>query len=149
MSRWREKAIELFPDMRNEIQAVQSVGDLWDELSSRFNLYYSYFDHKLVRSSEFIPAIYLYADWCTRAESLAVREAAIIGFYESIGLVIFRVNEAVRKKIIQDLLKHVGLEKIRSLRNAFGQLLDSDQREKFLSDCEQVDRDLRRRWKKQ
>lgn len=78
MSKLREKAIQLFPDMRSEIQVAESVGDLWSELSSRFGLYYGHLEDKRDQPSEFIPAIDLYADWCTRAESLAVREAAMI-----------------------------------------------------------------------
>jgi hypothetical protein len=34
LSKWPEKAIQLFPDMRSEIQVAESVGDLWSELSS-------------------------------------------------------------------------------------------------------------------
>jgi hypothetical protein len=35
MSKWRARALDLFPEMRAQIQSAESVGALWIDLISR------------------------------------------------------------------------------------------------------------------
>ena len=68
MSKWRARALELFPDMRTEVESADSVGALWIELIMRLQHHYdadeaSRDDPNLFRS------ICLYATWCKGADS--------------------------------------------------------------------------------
>jgi hypothetical protein len=144
VSDWRVRALELFPDLRPDIQAAKSVGSFWCELCSRFDTHYEHCGIGETESPELIRAIYLYATWCTRAESVDVFNAATIGFYEHVSWHALRCAPSIYELIIEDLVTNIGLPEIKSMAGTFGYLIESDELDRFLADCEKADRDLQR-----
>jgi hypothetical protein len=137
MSAWRARALEFFPDMRTEIEGADSVGMLWIELCFRFERHYR--EHC---ACKIIHAIYLYATWCTRSPSANVYNGAAIGFYEQVARFAFSCDSLTYELVIRDLVSNIGLPEI--LHTPFGYAIESHQYEKFLADCESMDRDVRR-----
>lgn len=148
MSKWRARALELFPDLKPDIQAAKSVGMLWCELCSHFDAHYKLCESEQKESSERIRALYLYAIWCTRAKSVDTFNAAAIGFYEHVSWHALKCNPSAYGQIIEDLVRNIGLPEVKSMAGAFGYLIESDELAKFLADCEKTDRDLQRRSQK-
>ncbi len=80
MSTWRRKALELFPDIRNEIQHGDTT-------------IYTVFFHLLPRCREAhqlhhqdeLKKIYGYAQWCFEQKSKDLWNAAGVAFYEHLG----------------------------------------------------------------
>jgi len=139
MSEWRERALELFPDIRTDIEKAESVGMLWIELESRFNSHYDRLSKGHVQeSSQVIRAIYHYAIWCSRAESDRTFNAATLGFYEHVTFHAFRSDPSTYEHIVKDLVCNLGLPEIKRMRWAFAALIEPHQLEKFMADCDQV-----------
>jgi hypothetical protein len=147
LSKWRAKALELFPDMKADIEKADSVGMLWTELWLRFCSYYEA-SNSCRQQSELIRAIYLYAAWCTCAKSVDTLEAAAIGFYENVSWYALRCPPSIHERVITDLVKSIGLPGIKGMAGTFAYLIGPDGLRQFLADCEQADRDLRRRSQK-
>lgn len=143
MSKWRERALELFPGMRPDIEKAESVGLLWVELSCRFDTYYRRITEGDVKeSSQLIPAIYEYAVWCSHAQSNDTSDAATLGFYEHIGFYALGSETSIYDRIVKDLVSNLGLPEIKRLHWAFAALIEPHQLEKFMADCVSVARDL-------
>ena len=145
MSAWRARALELFPDMRATIQGADSAGMLWIELCFRFEDHYKNPDISQ-ESPDLIHNLYLYAVWCTRSSSDEVSNAATIGFYEHVARFAFSCEASKYQLVIHDLVANIGLPEI--LRLPFAYPIERHQYETFLTNCVEVDRDLRQRRKK-
>ena len=80
MSTWRRKALEIFPDLRNEIQRGNAT-------------IYTVFFALLPRcrqahrdeNREELRKIYAYAEWCFRQKTKYLWNAAGVAFYEHLG----------------------------------------------------------------
>jgi hypothetical protein len=81
---WRTKALELFPDMRSEIQAVESISTLWIKLHVRFQQYYESVEQD--DSTALIRNICMYAIWCDKSDAPDVQNPAWIEFYETLPI---------------------------------------------------------------
>lgn len=96
MSKRRERALELFPDIRADIEKAESVGMLWVELELRYRWYYDRLSEGVGQSgAQLIRPIYAYAIWCSRAESAETSDAATIGFYYGVPVNAFNTLSAV------------------------------------------------------
>jgi hypothetical protein len=145
MSEWRERALELFPDMRADIERAESVGMLWGELESRFNSYYrSVSKGETEEPYQLVRAIYDYAIWCSHAKADHTFNAATSGFYEDVTSHAFRSVTSTYERIIKDLVSNLGLSEIKRMRWAFAASIEPHQLEKFMADCERTQRELRR-----
>jgi hypothetical protein len=60
MSTWRQKAVELFPEMVDQFEEVDTPYLLWSELLSAFFRAYE----QVPRDESLIRRIYNYSDWC-------------------------------------------------------------------------------------
>jgi hypothetical protein len=148
MTAWHEKALELFPDMRPEIQASESVGRFWIELASRFHRHYKAGLCGEEDSPKLIRAICLFAIWCTRSESQETREAAWIEFYEGLPKFAIECQRSIYGKIVRDLVLNLGIEEIERSTGTIGGFMESGQLKKFLSDARQEDADRQQRSRK-
>lgn len=146
MSNWRKRALELFPDMKTDIEKADSVGMLWVELESRFHSYYAKLSKGYAQGSpQLIRAIYAYAIWCSRAKSDDTSNAATISFYYDVpvnALNTFRSDPSTYEQIVKDLVSNLGLAEIKRLRWAFAALIEPHQLEEFMADCGRAARDL-------
>ena len=80
MSTWRRKALELFPDLRNEIQGGDStIYTVFFELLPRCRQ-----AHREGNEQE-LERIYGYAEWCFRQKAQYMWNAAGVAFYEHLG----------------------------------------------------------------
>jgi hypothetical protein len=83
MSAWRAKAIEMFPELKRDVEESKRAGELWFSLFSVFKhgIMTEDYDTSLLVSE--------YADWCiTNTSALDVsgpHQATLMGFYESIA----------------------------------------------------------------
>lgn len=80
MSTWRRKAIELFPDLRNEIQHGEAtIYTVFFALLPRCRQ-----AHREGNTAE-LEKIYGYAEWCLRQKAKDIWNAAGVSFYEHLG----------------------------------------------------------------
>ena len=80
MSAWRRKALELFPDLRNEIQhGDTTIYGVFFELLPRCCQAHRQNDEEELRK------IYDYAQWCFKSRSKDLWNAAGVAFYEHLG----------------------------------------------------------------
>ena len=80
MSTWRRKALELFPDLRNEIQRGDStIYTVFFELLPRCR------QAHLDGNEEELRKIYGYAEWCHHQTAEDLWNAAGVSFYEHLG----------------------------------------------------------------
>ena len=80
MSAWRRKALELFPDLRNEIQQGDTtIYTVFFELLPRCR------QAHLAKNTEELKKIYGYAEWCFRHKAKYLWNAAGVAFYEHLG----------------------------------------------------------------
>jgi hypothetical protein len=149
MSQWRAKALELFPDMRSQIEAAESIGYLWIDLALRFQQHYELRDESDEEESpELIRNICLYAIWCTRSKSSVMQQAAWIEFYERIPKYASRRKPSISKRIVADLVSHIGISEIEKHSGTFGAYMKPDQLKKFMADVREADRERQRRLRK-
>jgi hypothetical protein len=135
-SDWREKALELFPEMRSEIESVNQLGRFWVDLSTRFRYHYL----SDARDSEkTIRSICLYAIWCTRSESLDIQEPALIEFYQGLPRFAIHSKPSIYKRIIEDLVANLGIAEIEKRSGEIGFYLQADEKKKFLVDTRQAE----------
>jgi hypothetical protein len=148
MSKWRERALELLPDMRADIEKAESVTMLWVELEVRYRRYYDRLSEGVGQGgAQLIRPIYAYAIWCSRAESAETSDAATIGFYYGIpvnAFNTFRSDPSKYEHILEDLVSNLGLPEIERMRWAFAALIEPPQLDKFMADCGRIARD--RKW---
>jgi hypothetical protein len=149
MSAWRAKALELFPSLRCEVEAAKTVGFLWIELVSRFQRCY---DSEMAvaqnGSTELLRSICLYAIWCTRSDSFATQEAALIQFYEGIPRFAIQSESSRYKRIVADLIQNLGLAEIEKSAGTTAIALRSDELKKFLADARQAENERQKRLRK-
>jgi hypothetical protein len=140
MSKWRAKALELFPDMRSEIQSAESIGRLWIELMARFERYYGPASNQTKEPSSQVRATALYASWCSRSESLEVQEPAHIEFYEYLPRFALQCSDANFKRIIRDLVRTLGIAEIEKM----GCSLKAGDLKRFLATAKDLEEEARR-----
>lgn len=63
MAMWKRVAIERFPELRVEIQELDSIGAFWVELTLQFGRAY----RRTPWDDSMISRIYSFADWCVHA----------------------------------------------------------------------------------
>ena len=79
MSVWRRKAIDLFPDLRNELQSGElSTYLLFGELLSKLCEAHQTDDETTLK------AIYGFAEWCSKQKAEHLWNAAGVSFYEHV-----------------------------------------------------------------
>ena len=143
MSKWRARALELFPDMRTEVESAGSVGALWIELIMRLHHHYDAYEATRDSPSLF-RAICLYATWCKGSDSPKTQEAAAIEFYLYLPRFALRCSDSVYKRFIQDLIANLPLKEIEEM----GSSLQPDDLKRFLADVRQAEDERRRRSQK-
>jgi hypothetical protein len=143
VSKWRARALDLFPDMRTNIETAESVGRLWIELILRLERHYSAHPYGATQDSpNLLRAICLYATWCKGSDSPETRQAAAIEFYFELPR--FALPASVYKRFIQDLIANLPLMEIEQMG---GGLQPSDIK-RFLADVRQAEDERRQRsWK--
>jgi hypothetical protein len=145
MSTWRAKALELFPDMRSAIQSAETVGALWVQLMARFARHYRQIAQaETGESPELMRAICLYAVWCTRSKSFAIREPAYIGFFQHMQSVL-RIKPQMRKQIISDLVANLGLAELEKQSGEIGYSMKPDEVQRFFADAREAENERQRR----
>jgi len=132
-SAWRAKALEWFPAMRTEIQAAESIGQLWIELIARLQSHYR--EESPSESSELVRGVCMYAIWCTRSESQRIREAAFIEFYGYFPKFALQCPETVYRQILADLISNIGVIEVEKM----GAALAQSDLNRFLADAHQAD----------
>jgi len=138
MSTWRARALEMFPDMRSQIQSAESVGYFWVDLIWRLKANYAQDEPK--EPPSVVRAICLYAVWCAGSESQATREAACIEFYEYLPKFALECPATGYKRLIRDVLANFGLAEIEQM----GVSLDAADLKRFLADARQAEEERRR-----
>lgn len=146
MSRWRAKALELFPEMRIEIDQADSPGAFSVELAGRRRRHYDPSGRDQTKEPRnFIRSVCLYAAWSEAAKSGKTREAAGIGFYEQIIRDAFSFNSAARKALIEDLVAHLGISKVESMAKVFGSYVGLERANQFRKQAWEAEENRRRR----
>jgi hypothetical protein len=121
MSAWRRKALELFPDLRNDIEAPDaSVMGLFFELLPRCR------DAHGRNDSAELKRIYGFADWCASQKATELWNAAGVGFYEHLAdskQTFDAIPLWVRKQVFEDIAglleAKVGTERVAELRRRY------------------------------
>jgi hypothetical protein len=146
MSKWRAKALELFPDIRPAIQAAATPGELWIELSARLHEHYSSLGvAEPETSTDFARHVHAYALWCHHADDWHTKEAAGIEFFESIVPFAIRSGKSVYDRIVEDLVAHIGVPTIKNNALSFGYSLSPEQLEHFLKQVDEAAKHRARR----
>jgi len=145
VSKWRAKALDLFPGMRTEIQSAESIGRLWIELMLSLERHYSvHHDATTQDSSNPLRAICLYATWCRGSDSPVTREAAAISFYWELPRFGLQRPASVYKQFIRELTETLPLMEMEKM----GGCLEPSDMERFLADIRQAEDERRRRSRK-
>jgi hypothetical protein len=145
MSKWRARALDVFPEMRAEIESAESVGRLWIELISRLHGHYSSAQHATPRESpDLFRAICLYAIWCVGSDSLETQQAAGIEFYFYLPRFALQSPDSVYRRFIRELVTNMPMAEIEKMG---GSLKPSDLK-RFLADVRQADEERQRRSRK-
>ena len=63
MENWQQVALQMFPELRLEIEEAESPMSLWLEIVYNFDIAY-----ERPRNEDFIRRVYEYADWCLQQE---------------------------------------------------------------------------------
>jgi hypothetical protein len=145
MSKWRAKALECFPAMRTEIEATESIANLWVELIARLHGHYrSGIQENPNEPTEYVRAVCMYAIWCSKSESPRTQDAAFIEFYEYFPRFALQCPEPTYWKIVSDLLSNLGMAEVEKM----GAILKDADRERFLADARRSDHDRTRKSRK-
>jgi len=102
METWKEKAIELLLTHREDIEAHESIDDLWDS----FDILFVDAHQKNPADSKTIAAIYDYARWCLNQSGDRWISAQGIDFFESLP------DDAI---VWEELPKHMSYKEFQSL----------------------------------
>jgi hypothetical protein len=146
MSAWRTKALELFPEMRSEVESAQSAGVLWIELISRFREFYNpVSETQRSEPPNLIRNICMFAIWCTRVNAADVQQGAWIEFYEGVPQFAFQSRPSVYKRIIRDLVSSLGISEVEKSTGTMLAHLTAEQQKKFMADLEQAEYERQRR----
>ena len=137
MSKWRGKAIEIFPEMRPAIEGADTLTSLWIEIVSRLQTQYDRSQESPERKhADLIRKVYKYAMWCASAEDWRTREAVEISFFESILPFAMRGGKATYDKVIADLVANIGLQEIKVRSASLSYSLTQEQKQRFLRDIQ-------------
>jgi hypothetical protein len=131
MSKWRAKALELFPDLRPAIQTVATPGELWYKLSLRLQTHYSSVSPPET-SLDFVRKVHMYALWCHSAADWHTRADAEMGFFEEIVPFAIRSGKSVYNRIVEDLVAYIGVPTIKNNAASFGYGLSPEKLDQFL-----------------
>jgi hypothetical protein len=102
MSTWRRKAIELFADLRNEIQHGEAtIYTVFFELLPRCRQ-----AHRDGNEEE-LQKIYGYTEWCFRQKTKDLWNAAGVSFYEHLGDY-KETRDAMHKWVKPDIFEDVA-----------------------------------------
>jgi hypothetical protein len=146
MSKWRAKALELFPDIQPTVQAAATPGELWTELSATLQAHYSSSPESAPENSpDFARKVYMYALWCHNAADWHTKEAAGIEFFESIVPFAIRCGKSVYDRIVEDLVAYMGVPTIKNNAVSFGYSLSPERLEEFLKQVDEAAKHRARR----
>jgi hypothetical protein len=138
MSKWRAKALELFPELGNKIQRTGTLGELWIELSADLHAYYtSSLPLTPEKPASFARNVHSYALWCHGAADWRSREAAHIEFFEGIVPFAIRSGKLTYDRIVEDLVAYIGVPTIKNNAVSFGYSLSAEQLTDFLNKVDQ------------
>jgi hypothetical protein len=121
VSAWRRKAIELFPDLRQEIESPElTIYQLFFELLPRCREAHDRNDMAELQR------IYGFADWCATQRSKDLWNAAGVAFYEHLAdsnQTFESIPKWVRRPIFEDIAglleAKVGTERVADLRRRY------------------------------
>ncbi len=121
MSTWRRKALELFPDLRAEIETPEmSIYQVFFELVPRCREAH---DRGDVAELE---RIYGFAEWCAKQKSKDLWNAAGVSFYEHLAdsnRTLEAIPQWVSKAVFDDIAglleAQVGPERVAQLRRQY------------------------------
>src|SRR5689334_20190048 len=113
MSRWRQQALLVMPDLRGTIESADNVMALWIELHVAFERAYE----SAPPDEELIRRIYGYALWSLEQRNADVVTAASVAFFEHLP-----THPAVRA----DLHRWIEPARFRDLEGAFRYFLDEE-----------------------
>jgi hypothetical protein len=139
MSKWRAKALELFPELRDEIQRSGTLGELWIELSAELHAYLHLLatpDTRKVR--DFARNVHAYALWCHGATDWRTREAAHTEFFEEMLPFAIRSGQSTYDRVVEDLVAYIGVPTIKNNAVSFGYSLSAEQLTDFVGKVDQV-----------
>jgi hypothetical protein len=149
MNDWRAKALELFPDMRSEIESADRLGRFWVDLSARFQQHYDpKYQDDPTNSAGVIRSICLYAIWCTRSDSFKIQEPALIEFYQGIPRFAIHSKPSIRRRIIEDLVAHLGISELETKSGEMGYSMDTNEKNKFMADVRRAELERQKRSRK-
>jgi hypothetical protein len=138
MSSWRAKALQLFPELRSDIERIETLGSLWVELSARLQEHYTSPASTSESSVSFARNVHAYTLWCHGAADWRTREAAHISFFEGIVPFAIRSGKAVHDKIVEELVAYLGVPTIKNSAGSFGYSLSPERLEHFLKQVDEV-----------
>ncbi len=120
MSAWRHRAMELFPDLRAEIEECDAPYSLFSELVERCRE-----AHEKADEDE-LGKIYGYVAWCARQPAQPLWTAAGVSFYEHVAECEAAVDSFPRwvppdvfEKIASLLGESLGPEKLAALEKSY------------------------------
>jgi hypothetical protein len=121
MSAWRRKALELFPDLRRDIEDPDaSVMSIFFDLLPRCRAAHDRND------SDELKRIYGFADWCASQKEKELWNAAGVGFYEHLAdstQTLDAIPLWVKKQVFEDIAglleERVGKERVAELRRRY------------------------------
>jgi hypothetical protein len=121
VSTWRRKALELFPDLRDEIQSPEmSIYQVFFELVPRCRE-----AHERGDVAE-LKRIYGFAEWCAKQRSKDLSNAAGVAFYEHLAdsnRTLEAIPQWVSKSVFDDIAglleAQVGPERVAQLRRQY------------------------------
>jgi hypothetical protein len=121
MSAWRRKAIELFPDLRQEIEAQDfTIYQLFFELLPRCRD-----AHNRGDAAE-LEKIYGFGDWCASQNAEDLWNAAGVAFYEHLAdsrRTLEAIPHWVRRSIFEEIAglleARIGAERVAELRKQY------------------------------
>ena len=121
MSTWRRKALELFPDLRPEIEAPDTtIHEIFFELLPRCRA-----AHDRDDASE-LKKIYGFAEWCASQKTKDLWNAAGVAFYEHLAdsnRTLEAVPRWVKRPIFEEIAglleARVGVARVAELRKQY------------------------------
>jgi hypothetical protein len=102
MSTWRKKALELFPDLRNEIQRGDATF-----YTVLFELLDRCYQAHQEGNVEELKKIYGYAEWCYRQKAKDLWNSAAVAFYEYLGNHV-ETRDEMQKWVKPDIFEDVA-----------------------------------------
>ena len=124
MSEWRRRALEDFPEFRRSIDEADSLHGVFFELLPAIVDAY----RKNPPDEKLIARIFLFAEWCSAAESPDVRGPAMVSFYEHLP---------ESRPAWRDLPNRVSAGRLASIRQHLQGYLRPDEYTRAMADLEE------------